>query len=67
MKEIVLKFNLTTGEAKIEANGFKGSSCKNATEFLEKTLGKCQDFQKKAEWYETNIEKHGCFNSNLCG
>lgn len=67
MKEIILKFDIKTGECKIEANGFKGSSCKDATEFLKKTLGTCSDFQKKAEWYEQNLEVAGQLNSNLCG
>jgi len=65
MKNIKLKFNIDTGEAKVEANGFKGTSCKDATEFLKKSLGECTDFQNKAEWYETNIQNG--FNSNHCG
>jgi len=67
MKEIILKFSLETGEAKIEAKGFHGSSCQDATRFLKDTLGQMTDFQKKAEWYEKNIESIGCLNSNLCG
>lgn len=67
MKEIVLKFSLQTGEAKVEAHGFKGSSCQDATKFLRDTLGKCTDFQRKVEWYEENIERTGKVNSNLCG
>jgi len=67
MKEIVLKFSLQTGEAKIEAQGFKGSSCQDATKFLRDTLGQVSDFQKKSEWFEENLEMAGCLNSNLCG
>ena len=67
MKEIVLKFSLTTGECKVEAKGFQGSSCQDATKFLSDTLGKVTDFQKKSEWYDMNLEKRGCLNSNLCG
>lgn len=66
-KEIIIKFSLTTGEAKIEAKGFNGGSCKDATEFLKKSLGKCTEFKKKAEWYEKNLETAGSLNSNLCG
>jgi len=65
--EIILKFSLATGEAKIEAKGFKGQSCKNATKFLRDTLGQTTDFQKNAEWYEKNIEQGLQVNSNLCG
>lgn len=67
MEEIIIKFNLTTGEAKVEAKGFKGNSCAEATKFLKDTLGQCTDFQKKSEWYEKNIKVAGQFNSNLCG
>jgi len=67
MKEIILKFSLQTGEVAIEAKGFQGRSCQDATKFLSDTLGKVSDFQKKSEWYEKNIEIQGCLNSNLCG
>lgn len=67
MKEIIIKFSLTTGEAKIEATGFTGSFCQEATRFLKDTLGQCTDFQKKSEWFEENTEVAGQFNSNLCG
>lgn len=67
MGEIILKFSIKTGEAKIEASGFKGKSCQEATKFLKDTLGECTDFQRKAEWYEENLEVAGQLNSNLCG
>lgn len=67
MKEIVIKFSLTTGEAQVETKGFKGQSCADATKFLKDTLGECTDFKKKAEWYEKNLEVAGQLNSNLCG
>lgn len=64
---IIIKFNLNTGEAQVEAKGFKGSSCADATKFLRDTLGQCSDFQRKSEWYEKNLEVAGQFNSNRCG
>ena len=67
MKEIILKFSPRTGDCKIEAMGFKGSSCQEATKFLKDTLGQCKDFQKKAEWYEKNLTQQGKVVSNLCG
>lgn len=67
MQEILLKFDLETGETHVEAKGFKGSGCRKATEFLEKALGETRDFQRKAEWYETNLQLSGSINSNLCG
>lgn len=66
-KKIVLTFDTNTGKAKIEAIGFQGSECAMATEFLKETLGKCTDFQRKSEWYTTNLELNGNINSNLCG
>lgn len=67
MAEIVLKFSLATGDAKVEAKGFTGTSCAEATQFLKDTLGRCADYQIKAEWYEENINRSGCAVSNLCG
>ena len=66
-KKIVLTFNKDTGKAKVEAAGFQGSECATVTEFLRETLGKCTDFQRKSEWYMTNLELNGNINSNLCG
>lgn len=66
-REIIIKFSLTTGEAQIEAKGFKGHSCADATKFLRDSLGECTDFQRKAEWYEENLAHTGEVVSNLCG
>ena len=67
MPKILLRFDMKTGETKIEAQGFSGPSCADATKFLKDTLGQCTDFQEKAEWYETNLEMSGNVNSNYCG
>ena len=67
MKTITLKFDKATGEVKVEANGFVGSSCADATRFLKEALGECKDFTQKAEWFETNIELTGDLNTNYCG
>ncbi len=67
MKTITMKFRLKTGETLIEANGFKGQSCKDATKFLKDSLGECTDFQQKAEWYEENLQLNGAINTNYCG
>ncbi|MBI4594816.1 MAG: DUF2997 domain-containing protein [Candidatus Tectomicrobia bacterium] len=63
MPEIVLTF--VKGEVKVEAFGFKGQSCAEATKFLKDALGESTDFQQKAEWFETNLEFG--LNTNLCG
>jgi len=66
-KQIILRFDKKTGEAKVEATGFQGNSCQKATEFLAKALGEVTDFQAKAEWFETNIELNGEIDTNYCG
>lgn len=66
-KKIVITFDKNTGKARVEALGFQGNECVKATEFLKETLGKCTDFQRKSEWYMTNLELNGTINSNLCG
>lgn len=62
------------GEIELETFGFKGSSCKEASEFLENALGTSGDTKKKMEWHLRNDEavrygkKHyGIDTSKLCG
>lgn len=67
MKTIKMKFSLKSGEVRVEAEGFVGGTCEQATKFLKETLGKVTDFQKKSEWYEENLQLTGEINSNFCG
>jgi hypothetical protein len=67
MPSIELKFNIKTGETRVEAQGFSGSSCEQATKFLRDSLGSCTDFQQKAEWFQSNLELSGSLNTNFCG
>ena len=61
------------GEVVVEAVGFKGKGCKEATKFLEEALGKTVDVKQKIEWHMVNaenIQKSKRFvgnPSNLCG
>lgn len=64
-EQIILKFSPISGETMVEAKGFKGKSCKDATKFL-KSLGNERDFQRKESWYEHNLPRQ-TINSNLCG
>lgn len=68
-QHVTLRFSLVTGEVKIEAIGFKGSNCINATKFLADCLGDCTDFKLKKEYYEAGLQdcENIAFNSNLCG
>jgi hypothetical protein len=43
-----------TGELRIEAVGFTGSGCKEATKALEEALGKLELFQTKPEYHQQN-------------
>jgi hypothetical protein len=66
MRSIEMKFDKKTGEVIIEALGFKGASCAEATAFL-KSLGSTTAFNQKAEWFEENLESVGSCNTNYCG
>jgi len=43
------------GKTKVEAHGFDGQSCKDATKFLETALGRKTAEQFKPEYFSTNI------------
>ena len=60
MKQIEIEVS-ETGEVKIEAVGFKGNSCEQATKAFEKALGVVRDKKKKPEYYQnqtTTNQKH---------
>ena len=44
-----------TGELKIDAIGFKGADCEQATKFLESALGTVNQKSKKPEYHQRNI------------
>ena len=41
-----------TGEIAIDAVGFKGADCEQATKFLEEALGLVQEKRKKPEYHQ---------------
>ncbi len=41
-----------TGDVSIEAQGYKGKSCEDATKFLETALGQRTDQTKKPEYHQ---------------
>jgi hypothetical protein len=45
------------GKVEAEAEGFKGASCKEATEFLERALGKPSGESLKPEYFEQEAEE----------
>jgi len=54
------------GSVKIEAFGFKGSSCEEAVEFLKKTLGDPETHDLKSSYYEDDCLVNG-LPSGYCG
>jgi hypothetical protein len=71
-KKIEILFG-PNGEVEIEAFGFKGKGCKQATKFLEDALGTAKDTKTKIEWFVKNAEsiqrnkKYGYNPAKLCG
>ena len=72
MKQIRILYG-PNGEIEIEAVGYKGKGCKDATKFLEDALGTEKDTKQKAEWFLANaeaIEKEKSYGYNpatICG
>ena len=52
-----------SGEVKIEVKGGHGDSCLAMTRDLENALGKVEDRQFKAEYYEQNPQQNQQWNS----
>ena len=46
------------GEVSIEAIGFKGADCEQATAYLEEALGAISSRQKKPEYYQRRNQQH---------
>jgi acylphosphatase len=73
MKKVIVRA-FDDGRIEIEASGYKGKTCKEATEFLEKILGKTASIEYKPEWWirngkqvRTTREKVGIKTDTLCG
>jgi hypothetical protein len=47
----------TTGDISIDALGFKGSGCEQATKFLEEALGVTAQKVKKPEYQRRNVDQ----------
>jgi hypothetical protein len=48
----------TTGEIQIDAVGFKGSDCQQATRFLEEALGVVRKKIKKPEYHQRGTTRN---------
>jgi len=72
-KKVVVRIS-DDGKIELEAEGYKGEGCQEATEFLSNVLGKTIESKKKAEWWFRNgrdvrriREKFGINTNKLCG
>ena len=45
------------GTTKVETNGFTGSSCRDASEFIERALGRRTGEQLTHEFHETPLQQ----------
>jgi hypothetical protein len=45
-----------TGQTKVETKGFEGNSCRQASEFLERAIGKRTHEQLTSDFYATQSE-----------
>ena len=43
-----------SGELQIDAVGFRGADCEQATAFLEQALGRVTAKRRKSDWYQQN-------------
>jgi len=50
----IIMIILPDGKAKIETNGFIGSSCREASQFIEQALGQCAGETLKPEYFSDN-------------
>lgn len=53
MKKVIV--NINKGQVTVKAEGYKGESCKDATNALEKALGKTIDDTPTSEMYEQDV------------
>ena len=54
MKTIDILIN-SQGQLTINATGYQGADCEQATAFLEQALGKAGQKQRKPEWYRQRV------------
>lgn len=57
MSRIIEIIVASNGQAKVETKGFAGSSCRQASKFIEDALGKRQSEQTTPEFYQVSHEQ----------
>ena len=58
MKRTIEVIVSVSGEIQIDAVGFKGADCDQATKFLEEALGVVHQKQRKPEFHRRTKSKH---------
>jgi hypothetical protein len=58
MKQTIEVIVAPDGAIQIDAVGFKGADCEQATQFLEEALGVVQQKQKKPEYHQRTTAKN---------
>jgi hypothetical protein len=49
------------GNTTVEANGFSGKDCSDATKIIEQAIGTIKEDRKKAEYYKPSTQKQRAF------
>jgi hypothetical protein len=52
-----------TGETRVETKGFTGNSCREASKFIEETLGTRNSETLKTEFYQTTANEQSLKNA----
>jgi len=55
MKQIIVTIDLD-GNAKVEAVGFNGKGCKDATKAIEEAVGTVTNVKQKPEFYRQEVQ-----------
>jgi len=63
MSQIIVTFS-PNGDTKIDAEGFTGKSCTDATKFLREGLGNALSEERKSEFYHEEEELQRKVNFN---
>jgi len=66
MKKVIVTFN-KDGSVKVEAKGFQGKSCEQATEFLDRLFGKGERKHKDSYYLEEEVKLSDGLPSGFCG
>ena len=65
-KKVIVKLG-KDGSVKVEAEGFVGSSCEDATKFIDDIFGKPTDKKLKPEYYQEEQTICNGLPSGYCG